>query len=144
MKTSNEIIRMAEALNAENQRRHEANSVGKLPHNREVRTLSNENENGCRHVEIVFQNNKGPKWLRTVFYDFDVDDIFIPAEFLMSEMIVLVALAYDATRFIVNKNHIYIPLKWTEKETKDRERLKQLKALDKKIRGELKPWEEYD
>lgn len=100
-------------------------------------------ENDCRHVEFVFQNNKGPKWQRTVFYDFDSDDIFIPAQFIMTEMMALVALGYDGTKAITNKNHLYVPLKWAKKETNDKELLNHFEFLDKKIRSDLKPWEEY-
>ena len=101
-------------------------------------------KNTCRRVEFVFQNNKGPKWQRTVFYDFDSDDIFVPAQCIMSEMMALLALGYDGTSAITHKNHIYVPLKWAKKETKDKELLEEFKTLDKKIRGDLKPWKEYE
>lgn len=101
-------------------------------------------KNNCRRVEFVFQNNQGPKWRRTVFYDFDSDDIFVPAQYIMSEMEAIFALGYDGTSVIRSQNHTYVPLKWAKKETKDKELLEEFKILDKKIRGDLKPWEEYE
>lgn len=84
------------------------------------------NENNDRLIKFVFDND-GPEWERTVFYDFDSEDIFIPAQFVMSEMMALVALGYDGTKAIKNKDL-----------------LEHFKTLDKKIRGDLKPWEGYE
>lgn len=101
------------------------------------------NENNDRLIEFVF-NNDGPEWERTVFYDFDSDDIYIPSKFFMSDMIALIALGYDGKKTITEKDHLYVPLKWAKKETKDKELFEVLKILDEKIREDLKPWEEYE
>ena len=66
--------------------------------------------------DLKYKGKPVPKWARTIFKDTKTGELFVPAVAFTSDMAAFLALSYDNTPMVADKDHVYVPLSWAEKE----------------------------